>query len=95
MISIISRQTRPNLETLFYENTTFKQYVLENWILINKIIVGSDISEDGLTSTTYVEFIENDFLKEWRSDPIVEEHQKNRIAHNKQNKIISEVEVFS
>lgn len=78
----IRRQTRPNTETSFYKDENFKNYVLENWILTNKVILGQDISDDGLTATIYLEFVNREVWEEWRHDPVVKAHKKAAKEYN-------------
>ena len=82
MPATIRRQTRPDAETPFYKDENFKNYVLENWILTNKVILGQDISDDGLTATIYLEFVTFEVYEEWKNDPIVKAHKKTAREYN-------------
>jgi hypothetical protein len=49
----------------------FKEYLLNNWILTQKVVLAHEISDDQLTSTIFMEFINDTVKQEWLSDPIV------------------------
>lgn len=89
MTTIITTTTRPNLETPFYEDVSFKFYVLENWILTNKIIVGNDLSDDGLVATKYLEFVDEAAAREWSTTDAVKENRKKKREYEQQNNITS------
>ncbi len=93
MTAVIRRQTRPNDEVPFYSDPTFKQYVLENWVLANKIIVGQDVSDDGLVATTYLEFVAPELYEEWKNDPVVIENKEKSLAYNKANGIKTSTDI--
>lgn len=87
MHTMIIKAIRPNTEVQFYNNPEFKEFILENWILTGKIIVGMDVSDDGLISTMYMEFTDEDAKNEWLANTVVSTYIETLKTYNESHNI--------
>jgi hypothetical protein len=90
--TVILKIIRPNKDVSFYDNAKFKEHVIENWILTNKLIVNQDISDDGLTSTIYLEFADTQSRVEFQEDPVINFYKTERAIYNEENGIRTEIQ---
>lgn len=87
--------TRPSTSVDFYKDVDLINYVLNSYIVSQRLRAVTTRSDDGLVQTTILTFATLNDLLEIQSDAVMKEHNRKRSEYNNMHNIVYSSEKIS
>lgn len=87
--TLTSIEKRPNKDVMFYNMSPSElEYRMQTFIKTGKILYSkSEVSEDKLTRTLIIIFVDKDTHLEYRNNPLITDFRQRKFRYNKERNI--------